>query len=156
MFNLSNSVKKTGGIEDDLKILRTWVEYTPDRKEATSLMYEFEMEDESGNVCHLFKCVKLVRIVRLPKSAKQSKTMMRVHARMLQGIWQQNIKFITVIANILTPVPFGLMYLYGVQGVATTEDDAKYIANQDYTAFIHLLQGTYRVLEYKLLSYDEL
>ena len=156
MFELSKSVRKKGGIEDDLKILRTWVEYSEDRKIAQNLMYEFEMEDESGNVKHLFKCIKLVRIVRLPKSAKQSRVMMRTHARMLQGLWQQNIKFITVIANILNPVPFGLMYLYGVQGVAETEDDAKEIAGYDFTAFIHLLQGTYRVLEFQSLTYDEL
>ena len=156
MFELSKSVTKTGGVEDDLKILRTWVEYSHDRQTAESLMYEFEMEDESGNIMHLFKCVKLVRIVRLPKGMKQSTTMMRVHARMLQSIWQRNIKFVTVIANILTPVPFGLMYLYGVQGIATTEEDAKNIAMMDYNALVSLLQGTYRVLEYKQLSYQEL
>ena len=156
MFELSKTVRKNGGIEDDLKILRTWVEYSDDRKVAQNLMYEFEMEDESGNVRHLYKCVKLVRIVRLPKSSKQSRVMMRVHSKMLQGLWQRNIKFITVIANILNPVPFGLMYLYGVQGVAETEEDAKEQAGYDYTAFIHLLQGTYRVLEYQNLTYDEL
>jgi len=156
MFELSKSVTKNGGVEDDLKILRTWVEYSSDRQIAESLMYELEMEDESGNVMHFFKCVKLVRIVRLPKGAKESTTMMRIHARMLQGLWSQNIKFVTVIANILTPVPFGLMYLYGIQGVGTSEEEAKEVAAMDYHAMISLLQGTYRVLEYKPLSYQEL
>ena len=156
MFELAKSVNKTGGVEDDLKILRNWVEYSEDRQTAESLMYEFEMEDESGNVQHLFKCVKLVRIVRLPKGAKESTTMMRIHSRMLQGLWHNNINFVTVIANILTPVPFGLMYLYGIQSVATTEAEAMEKANIDYMAMLSLLQGTYRVLEYKRLSYQEL
>ena len=156
MLDIIKKANNKKMFDDDLKILRTWVEYSQDRKIAENLMYELEMEDETGEVIHLYKCVKFVRVIRLPHGAKQSTTMIRVHARMMQAIWQANIKFITVIANILTPIPFGLMYLYGVQGVAATEDEAKQCANMDYTTMVSLLQGTYRVLEYQPLSYQEL
>ena len=156
MLDLKKIVPQKNLNEDDLKILRTWAEFSEDRKNARSLMYEFEMEDESGNVHHLFKCVKLVRVVRLPKAAKQSDRVMQTHSRLLQAVWQQDIKLVTVIANILKPVPFGLMYLYGIQAIATTEEEAKNIANRDYISLIHLLQGSYRVLEFQELTYQEL
>ena len=156
MFEMSKTFKNKNSVEDDLKIVKVWTEYSEDRSETKYLMYELEMEDESGNVAHFFKAIKLLRIVRLPKSAKQSRTFMKTHARMLQGVWQQNIKLITVIANILNPIPFGLMYLYGVQGVALTESEAKHIADNDFVALMSVMQGSYRVLEYKALSYEEL
>ena len=156
MFEISKIFNKNNTVEDDLKIIRAWTEYSEDRSETKYMMYELEMEDESGNITHFFKAVKLLRIIRLPKSSKQSRTFMKTHARMLQGVWQQNIKLITIIANILNPIPFGLMYLYGVQGVALTEDEAKHIADNDFVALMSVLQGSYRVLEYKTLSYEEL
>ena len=38
---------------------------------------------------------------------------------------QQNINLITIIANVIKPVAVGLLYLYGVQGVASSIDRAK-------------------------------
>jgi len=157
MLDLARILSKSKpGYDDDLKILRNWAEYSDDRANMNYLMYELEMEDASGKVTHFYKAIKLLRIIRLPKSAKQSKSFMDMHAQVLAAIWERNIKFITVIANMLNPVPLGLMYLYGVQGVAETEEQAKFIADNDYIALTAVLQGTYRVLEYKVISYQEL
>ena len=157
MLDLARILSKSKpGYDDDLKILRNWAEYSDDRANMNYLMYELEMEDASGKVTHFYKAIKLLRIIRLPKSAKQSKSFMDMHAQVLAAIWERNIKFITVIANMLNPVPLGLMYLYGVQGVAETEEQAKFIADNDYIALTAVLQGTYRVLEYKTISYQEL
>ena len=157
MLDLARILRKSKpGYDDDLKILRNWAEYSDDRSNMNYLMYELEMEDASGKVTHFYKAIKLLRIIRLPKSAKQSTSFMDMHAQVLAAIWERGIKFITVIANMLNPVPLGLLYLYGVQGVAETEEQAKFIADNDYIALTSVLQGTYRVLEYKTITYQEL
>lgn len=141
---------------DDFRIVRTWKEYTDDRKFMKYLMYELEMMEENGNVVHFYKAVKFTRIIRLPKSAKQSESFMDMHGQVLAAIWERNIKLLTIIANLLKPVPLGLLYLYGVQGVSTTPDEAKAIAEKDFVGLCSVLQGTYRVLEHRTLTYDEL
>lgn len=120
------------------------------------LMYELEMLEENGNIVHFYKAVKFTRIIRLPKSAKQSESFMDMHGQVLAAIWERNIKLLTVIANLLHPVALGLLYIYGVQGVATTPEDAKKIADKDFIGLCSVLQGTYRVLEHRTLTYDEL
>ena len=154
MLDLARILSKSKpGYDDDLKILRNWAEYSDARTKTNYLMYELEMEDASGQVTHFYKAIKLLRIIRLPKSAKQSKSFMDMHAQVLAAIWERNIKFLTVIANMLNPVPLGLLYLYGVQGVAETEEQARMIADNDYIALTSVLQGTYRVLEFKPITY---
>lgn len=157
MINLPRILRKSKpGNDDDLKIIRNWKEYTPDRKNMTYLMFELEMHEPGGQVLHFYKAIKLARIIRLPKNAKQSESFMSMHSQVLAAVWERNIKLLTLIANLLHPVPLGLMYMYGVQGVADTEEKAKYIADHDFIALSSVLQGTYRVLEYRILTYDEL
>ena len=157
MINLPRILRKSKpGNDDDLKIIRNWKEYTPDRKNMTYLMFELEMHEPGGQVLHFYKAIKLARIIRLPKNAKQSESFMSMHGQVLAAVWERNIKLLTLIANLLHPVPLGLMYMYGVQGVADTEEKAKYIADHDFIALSSVLQGTYRVLEYRILTYDEL
>lgn len=157
MINLPSILRKSKpGNDDDLKIIRNWKEYTPDRKNMTYLMFELEMHEPGGQVLHFYKAIKLTRIIRLPKNAKQSESFMSMHSQVLAAVWERNIKLLTLIANLLNPVPLGLMYMYGVQGVAETEEKAKYIADHDFIALTSVLQGTYRVLEHRILTYDEL
>ena len=157
MLDLARILSKSKpGYDDDLKILRNWAEYSEDRSKMNYLMYELEMEDSSGKVTHFYKAIKLLRVIRLPKSAKQSKSFMDMHSQVLAAIWERQVKLVTVIANMLNPIPLGLMFLYGVQGVADTEEQAKFIADNDYIALTSVLQGTYRVLEYKTITYQEL
>lgn len=157
MLNLSNILnKKQKDPIDDFRIVRTWKEYTDDRKFMKYLMYELEMMEDNGNIVHFYKAVKFTRIIRLPKSAKQSEAFMEMHGQVLAAVWERNIKLLTVIANLLQPVAIGLLYLYGVQGVADTVEQAKKIADMDFIGLCSALQGTYRVLEHRTLTYDEL
>ena len=157
MINLPSILRKSKpGNDDDLKIIRNWKEYTHDRKSMTYLMFELEMHEPGGQVLHFYKAIKLTRIIRLPKNAKQSESFMSMHSQVLAAVWERNIKLLTLIANLLNPVPLGLMYMYGVQGVAETEEKAKYIADHEFIALSSVLQGTYRVLEHRILTYDEL
>ena len=157
MLNLSSILRKNNNDPvDDFRIVRAWKEYTDDRKYMKYLMYELEMMEDNGNVVHFYKAVKFTRIIRLPKSAKQSESFMDMHSQVLAAVWERNIKLLTVIANLLHPVALGLLYIYGVQGVAQTPEDAKSIADKDFVGLCSVLQGTYRVLEHRILTYDEL
>lgn len=157
MLNLSSILNKNRkGVIDDFRIVRVWKEYTDDRKYMKYLMYELEMMEENGHIVHFYKAVKFTRIIRLPKSAKQSEAFMEMHAQILAAIWERNIKLLTVIANLLQPVALGLLYLYGVQGVADTPEQAKKTVDRDFIALCSALQGTYRVLEHRVLTYEEL
>ena len=157
MLNLSSIIRKRNTDPvDDFRIVRSWKEYTEDRKFMKYLMYELEMMEENGHIVHFYKAVKFTRIIRLPKSAKQSESFMDMHGQVLAAIWERNIKLLTVIANLLHPVALGLLYIYGVQGVSTTPEEAKKIADKDFIGLCSVLQGTYRVLEHRTLTYDEL
>ena len=65
MINLPRILRKSKpGNDDDLKIIRNWKEYTPDRKNMTYLMFELEMHEPGGQVLHFYKAIKLARIIR--------------------------------------------------------------------------------------------
>ena len=158
MFNLTSLFVKEKQREyaDDLEIMKTWAEYTDDNKQMKYLMYEMKMEEPDGQVIHMYKALKFIRIIRLPKSAKQSEAFMSMHAQILGGVWSQNINFTTIIANILEPKAIGLIFCYGVQGVASTIEQAKAKADYDFAALQGALQGTYRTLQFRTLTYEEL
>ena len=158
MFKLSTlfANQKSRDNSDDLQILNTWAEYTDDNKTMKYLIYEMRMEEPDGQVQYMYKAVKLLRIIRLPKSAKQSEAFMTMHSQILGGVWSQNINFLTLIANILNPKAIGLVFCYGVQGVASTLEQAKKKADLDFAALQGALQGTYRTLQFRTLTYDEL
>lgn len=140
---------------DDIRVIRNFVEYGPDNKSLKYMIYELEVMDTTGERRHLFKAIKLARIIRLPKSMKESLSFMDMHSQVLSGIWEEGINFITLIANMINPVPLGLMFMYGIQGVAEDLEIAKRIADNDYSAMASLLQGTYRTLEFRILEYEE-
>ena len=140
---------------DDIRVLRNFVEYAQDNETLKYIIYELEVLDRTGELRRFFKAIKLVRVIRLPKSAKESLSFMDMHSQVLAGIWEQQINLITIIANMIHPVPLGLMFMYGIQGVAEDINTAKRIADNDYASLAGLLQGTYRTLEFRLLNYEE-
>ena len=71
------------------------------------------------------------------------------------SVYQNGINLITIIANIIEPEPLGLLYLYGVQGVAETIDRAKEIAHDGYLGFAGAMQGSFRVLEMRCINAEE-
>lgn len=140
---------------DDIRVIRSFVEYESDSKTMKYMIYELELKDRTGEMKHLYKAVKLARIIRLPKNAKQSLSFMEMHTQVLAGIWERDINLITIIANMIKPVPLGLLFLYGIQSVSESLELAKRMADNDYAALTSLLQGTYRTMEFRILNYDE-
>lgn len=147
--------------EDDFRIIDSWTEYEEGRgkmyeRPLKYLCYELEMiNPDTGEKHHVFKAIKLTRVIRLPKSAKQSTALMNMHEQVLSACYESEINLITVIANVIHPKPLGLFYLYGCQGVAEHIDDAKKKCHEDYTGLVYALQGTYRVLEMRTINAQE-
>lgn len=150
---------------DDFRIIDSWVEYensgsfadkSSEKRKLNYMCYELEvLNPVTGEKEHLFKALKFCRVIRLPKSAKESKTFMDMHTQVLTGVWENQINFVTVIANIMEPVALGLLFLYGVQGIGRDIQEAKEIAHNDFLSFIGSLQGTYKVLELSTLTAEE-
>lgn len=144
---------------NDFRIIKSWAEYEDGKGKSGKLEYmcfEFEvMDPETGKKSHLFKAIKFVRVIRLPKSAKQSTSFMDMQTQVLTAVNERGYNLITVIANIVDPVSVGLLYLYGLQGVADTIEDAKSRAKSDFLGFVASMQGTFRVLHMQSVTAEE-
>ena len=147
---------------DDFRVIDSYTLYEEnngkkalDRK-LEYLCYEIEsINPETGEKLHFFKALKFVRVIRLPKSAKQSTSLMDMQQDVLTSAYQNGYNLITIIANVIRPVPLGLLFLYGVQGVGNTIEEAKEIAHDNFIGFINAMQGTFRVLEMRIINAQE-
>lgn len=147
---------------DDFRIRDSWAEYDETSSKAVHerplkyLCYEIEcINPDTGEKLHFFKAIKFLRVIRLPKGAKQSTSLMDMHTQIITGANENAYNLVTIIANIIKPVPLGLLFLYGVQGVADNIEDAKAKAHADYMGLSGMLQGTYRVMEMRCVCAQE-
>lgn len=154
--------KRNDDPEDDFRIIQSWAEYdensakTPECRNLEYLCYEIEvLNPDTGKTQHFYKAIKFARVIRLPANAKQSTSLMDMQEQILAGVHDRNYNLITIIANIIKPVAIGLLYLYGVQGVSESLEEAKKIAHSDFIGFIGMMQGTFRVLELKCVEAQE-
>lgn len=143
---------------DDLRIINNYTEYDNKSKKLDYIIIEFEVMDRDGSIKHLFKAIKLLKLVKLPDTLKQSQSMMDIHQQIIASFWENNINIINMILRIENTgndKPLGLMQVYGVQGIAKTIQEAKYIADSDFAGLISALQGSYRTIEFSLLNKTE-
>ena len=92
---------------DDIRVIRSYIEYAADNKTLKHMIYELEAADSRGRMRHFYKVIKFVRIIRLPKDAKQSTSFMDMHAQVLASIWHNNLNLITIIANMIESTKIG-------------------------------------------------
>ena len=144
---------------DDFRMIDSWTEYENsekyevDKRPLDYLCYQLEVIDpDTGEKKKYFKAIKFIKVRRLPKTAKQSTSFMEMQSSVLSSVYQQGINLITVIANIIEPKPQGLLFLYGVQGIAATIEEAKEIAHKGFLGFVCAMQGTFRVLEMTIIN----
>lgn len=147
---------------DDFRIIDSYAIYKENNNKKVAqkpldyLCYEIEsINPETGEKLHFFKALKFVRIIRLPKAAKQSTSFMDIQQQILSSVYEHGYNMVTIIANIIQPKPIGLLFLYGVQGVADNIEDAKKQADADFIGLTRSLQGSFRVLEMKNLDAEE-
>ena len=146
---------------DDFRLIDSWAEYEKNGDSDSDrplkyLFYEIEViNPDNGQTEHLYKAIKLCRIKRLPRDAKESLSLMDMHSQILTSVAENRYNLITVIANIIEPEKLGLLFLYGVQGVGRNLEDAKERADNDYAGLCALLQGTYRTLHFRSIIAQE-
>ena len=147
---------------DDLRVLSSWTEYDmekgrmPGENSLRYLCYELETKDPStGKRYHFYKAIKFARVVRLPADARQSTAFMDKHQQVLTAVYAEEICLVTIIANVIHPVPLGLLYLYGVQGISEDLQEARKKADHDFLGFISSMQATFRVLEMRVAKEEE-
>lgn len=146
--------------QDDFRVLDSWVEngknINTGKNELKYMCYKIQtVEPSSGKKITAYKAIKFARVDRIPKAMKQSTSFMDMQSQVLSACHQQNYNLITIIANVIRPVTEGLLYLYGIQGVANTIEEAKKICREDYEGFVRSMMGTFRVLHLRNVSADE-
>lgn len=152
---MSTMIKETIVDHEDITVLNSFIEYDG-KKNLKYLLYEMVFRDTDGTQKKAYKAIKLLRIIRLPKTAKQETKFMNIHSELLSGMWERQVNFMAVIANMLQPVPLGLLFCYGVQAVAETIEEAKSLVEEDFSALCSGVQGAYRTIEYRDLNLDEI
>lgn len=146
---------------DDFRIIDSYAIYKDSNKKVANqpldyLCYELEsINPETGEKLHFFKALKFARVIRLPKSAKQSTSFMDIQQQVLTSVYENGYNMVTIIANIIQPKPIGLLFLYGVQGIADNIEDAKQKADEDFIGLTRNLQGSFRTLELKNIDAEE-
>ena len=143
-------------LDDDIRIHKTFIEYQEDKMDY--IIIEFEVKDGNNQFIHLFKAIKMYRIIKLPDSLKYSTKMMSIQKQIMASFWENNVNFINIIARIEKcgeDAPIGLLQLYGVQGVGKTVEEAKRKADADFAGLTSMIQGSYRTLEFRLLNVKE-
>ena len=84
------------------------------------LLFDFEKEISPGEYTRIFKAVKLIKLVRIPKKDLTLASFLEMQGGVLTGFYQNQINYIQILANICKPVKQGLIFAYGVQGVSDT------------------------------------
>lgn len=160
--NILNSNKLVSNrVSNNIKIIDSYAIYDENsdsinKRKLKYLCYEIEtLNPDTGETYHFYKAIKFARIIRIPKASKQSTSFMDMHQQVLSAVYEQKINLVTIIANVIKPVSLGLLYLYGVQGVADNIAKAKEIADNDFISLMASLQGTYRVLEMRVIQAQE-
>lgn len=141
---------------NDLEVVNSSVEYS-ESGNLHYLLYELNVRNSDGEYLRLYKAIKLHRLIRVPKSAKQLKSFMDIQGDVIAGMYQQKINFVQIIANILEPKPIGLLFLYGVQAVSTESmEEAKRLATNDFAALTRVFGGSFRTMEMRVPTYEEM
>lgn len=117
------------------------------------LLFDFEKEISPGEYTRIFKAVKLIKLVRIPKKDLTLASFLEMQGGVLTGFYQNQINYIQILANICKPVKQGLIFAYGVQGVSDTSiEDAKHQADIMMNALQKGITGTFRTMEYANLT----
>lgn len=142
-------------LHDDLQVLDYYIEYDKDNY-AKYLMYNIRVREEGETEwTEMWKAVKLLRLTAIPRRFREEETLLTTWDDVLIGLHDEDVNFITLIANILKPERIGLVFCYGVQAVAEFKEDAQEKADMAYAALAQSLMGNFSQIDYRLLSRQE-
>ena len=149
-FNSDNSEK----LEiEDFKILSSPTE------EVQILVHKLKKELDNGDIVHYYKATKFFRLIRTSKESKDNKKLLNIHADIVRGLYQAHVNFIQIICNVLqtdeTVDAWGLLFYYGVQTVAATEEEAVRHCEEDFQSLLRSFQATHRTAHIQRPTYKE-
>lgn len=142
-------------LHDDLQILDYYIDYDKNNQ-AQFLMFNIKVKEEGEEEwTEMWKAVKLLRLLALPKRFREEEMLLSTWDDVLIGLHDEDVNFITLIANILKPERIGLLYCYGVQSVAETKEEAQHKAEVAYAALSSSIMGNFSQIEFRLLTRGE-
>ena len=128
---------------------------TDAKGQVDCIEFKVWLTDDDGVMRPYWKAVKLGRIVRVPVWLREDVKLMQLQDDIIAGAWESGLNYITLLANIIKPKPFGLLQCYGVQVLGDSPEEVRYLANQDYHALTAMLTGSFRGIEYRPLREGE-
>lgn len=139
---------------DDVVIHRTDIAIKND--ELQYLLFDFSKKVGEDSYEHLYKAISLVKLKRIPKKDITLTAFLDMQSGIVTGYYQNQINFIQIIANICKPYKHGLIFAYGVQGTSSNSiEEAKADCDTQMAALKRTITGSYRTLEYQVLSGNE-
>ena len=136
---------------DDIIIHNTSIEIKNEKMEY--LLFDFEKKVGPMKYQRVFKAIKLVKIKRVPKKELGVGALLEMESGVITGLYQSQINYIQIFANIVHPTKEGLIFAYGAQGVSDTSiDEAKHNADIQMAAVRRTVTGTFRTMEFLKLT----
>jgi hypothetical protein len=126
-----------------------------------TLLYKLKKEMDNGDIATFYKASQFFRLTRVARITKGESQLMEVQSDIIRGVYKADINYVQLIANILSTeeesdIPGGLLYLYGVQAVGATKEEALKKARYDYGSLLRSFQGTHRTAHLTTPTYDEI
>lgn len=139
---------------DDIIIHNTSIEIENERLKY--LLFDFEKKVSNNKYERIFKAIKLVKIKRVPKKDLGIGAWVEMQTGVITGLYQNQVNYIQIFANICKPRKEGLIFAYGVQGVSNSSiEEAMHSADLQMASVERAVTGTYHTLEYvDLTAYD--
>ena len=120
------------------------------------LLFDFEKEVSPGKYERVFKAIKMIKLIRIPKKDLTLTNFLNMQSGVVTGWNMSQVNFLQIIANITKPYKKGLIFAYGVQGVSSTSiQEAKESADEQMAALEKGLTGTFRTMEYDDLDAED-
>lgn len=128
-------------------------------EEVHILLHKLCKQLDNGDKVHYYKATKFFKLMRVAKEMKQNNKMMHIHSDIIRGMYQAGVNFCQVICNVLKAEDtdaMGLLFFYGVQSVASTEEEAIRNCENDYQSLLRSFQATHRTAHITVPTYNEI
>lgn len=115
-----------------------------DNKTTDYLLFHLKKQLDDGSVVQFYKAVSFFRLNRVSKESRENKRFLEIHTDIVRAMYGSKIEMVEIIANILNPNKIGLVFLYGVQAIGNTKEEATRKCMNDIACLRATFQGTHR------------
>ena len=132
-------------VREKLKVLKTYM-VKDESQNLKYVLYKLQKQLNDGSVVEFYKATSFFKLERVSQMARENKLFMEIHTDIVRALYRANVNFCEIIANVLTPTPYGLIFLYGVQSVGNSEEEAIRRCQSDFQTLLSSFQGTHRTV----------